>query len=85
MMARPLELVKPTRDEWEAVHMLTGMNWQPKEGVLSDEYFDAHSAYITARDAQIDWKIKHYGKLSQELKERDVAAAIVANREKGKE
>ena len=79
---RPLEAVKPTVAEWEAVHTLTGMNWQPKEGVLSDEYYEAHAQYLTAQKAQIDWKVKHYGKLSTELKERDVAAAILKNREK---
>jgi hypothetical protein len=77
----PLEIIKPTVEEWEAVHILTGMNWQPKEGVLSNEYYEAHAQYLTAREKQIDWKIKHYGNLSMELKERDVAAAILRNRE----
>ena len=84
MSAHTLASINATREEWDAVHVVNGMAYQPKEGVLSDEYYEAQAQYQQASKAQIDWKVKHYGKLTTELKQRDIINAILRNREEPK-
>ena len=84
MIQCTLVSINATREEWDAVHVVNGMSYQPKEGVLSDEYYDAQSQYQLASKTGIDWKVKHYGKLASDLKQRDIVNAILRNREASK-
>ena len=63
---------------------VNGMAYHMKDEFISKETQEALDAYQEAREKQIPWKIKHYGKLHTELVIKDYKNAVIKLKAEGK-